>query len=137
MYRSIIAIFLGLVVTFIVKALATATSAMFLPDRYNPAAARGMFGVVPLDLLFALLAGVAGGYVTAVIARRHELNHALGLGLTVLVMGFWVEGRGSAPAPALYKGAVIGLVTVGAAAGGLIRRRLTQRQSPSQRSESA
>jgi hypothetical protein len=87
MLRSILAVIAGSI-TWMVTALGMDLVMMtLLPHLYG---AGGRVESVPLLLFsgfYSLLFSVLGGYVTALIARRSELQHVFILGVLQLVMG--------------------------------------------------
>jgi hypothetical protein len=72
---------------------------------------------------YTVLAVVAGGYVTAWIARQSPVRHAIAMGVIELALTLWAMQAAVTNAPLLNW--VIGIVTVVPAAwlGGLLRAR--------------
>jgi hypothetical protein len=87
MFRSVLAIIAGSVV-WMVTALGTDAVLMSLaPSWFSEG---GRVESVPLLLFmisYSLLFSVLGGYITALIARRKEIQHALALGVLQFLMG--------------------------------------------------
>jgi peptidoglycan/LPS O-acetylase OafA/YrhL len=72
----------------------------------------------------SLLAGLAGGYVTAAVADARPLEHALALALIVLLLAALaaIETRGRFPL--LYQTAVVAATPLAVLAGAILRLRL-------------
>jgi len=87
MLRSLIAVIAGSVVWMVTALGMDALLMTFMPEWFG---ANGKTESVPLLLFmmsYSLLFSVLGGYVTALIARRKETQHALALGVLQFVMG--------------------------------------------------
>ena len=87
MIRSIIAVIAGSVVWMVTALGMDALLMTFMPEWFG---ANGKTESVPLLLFmmsYSLLFSVLGGFVTASIARRKEIQHALALGGLQLAMG--------------------------------------------------
>ncbi|HEY0078758.1 MAG TPA: hypothetical protein VGB73_08945 [Pyrinomonadaceae bacterium] len=121
MLRSILAVIAGSVV-WMVTALGTDAILMSLwPQAYS---AGGRVESVPLllfTMFYAVLFGVLAGYVTAVIARRAEVKHALALGILQLLMGIVATINFWDTAPAWYHLIFLALVTPSNLLGGWLR----------------
>jgi hypothetical protein len=87
MFRSIVAVIAGSI-TWMVTALGMDGVLMkLIPASFG---ANGAVGSVPLLLFmlsYSLLFSVLGGFVTAYLAGRKEIQHAFALGVLQLAMG--------------------------------------------------
>jgi hypothetical protein len=121
MLRSILAVIAGSVV-WMVTALGMDAILMSLWPQWFVEG--GKVESVPLLLFtmcYALLFGVLGGYVTAVIARRAEVKHALALGILQLLMGIAATIKFWDTAPAWYHIAFLTLLVPAILLGGWLR----------------
>jgi hypothetical protein len=131
MLRSVGAVLAGFVVATIIVLLTT----MIAVALMLPAAGPGMMpeptgSYLAVNLLCALLAAIAGGWLAARMALRAPLGHAMAVGTIMLVLGLGTAAMesdgtpGSQPGWYLYALPMIGWV--GAATGGLLAARLGQ-----------
>ncbi len=87
MIRSIIAVIAGSVIWMVTALGMDGVLMSLMPAWFG---ANGKVESVPLMLFmmsYSLLFSVLGGFVTASIARRKEIQHALALGVLQLAMG--------------------------------------------------
>jgi len=87
MIRSIIAVIAGSVIWMVTALGMDGVLMSLMPTWFG---ANGKVESVPLMLFmmsYSLLFSVLGGFVTASIARRKEIQHALALGVLQLAMG--------------------------------------------------
>jgi hypothetical protein len=130
MWRSIRAIVIGFVTIAVLSFAADAVLHSLVPHRFD---AEGAMESVPLLLLVILYVGVfavAGCYVTARLAPRRPMWHALalgGLGLVFNVAGTFARWN---DAPVWYHVLSVGLVMPYAWLGGYIRERELLRSPP-------
>jgi hypothetical protein len=77
-----------------------------------------------VNLGTSLLAGAAGGYITAWIGASNPLVHVLALGLVILLMAALSALQGRGQQPIWYLLAQVALSPLGVLAGGLVRLRV-------------
>jgi hypothetical protein len=75
-----------------------------------------------VTLGYSMAAGIAGGYVTAWIARENLLVHALALAIVVLLLSA-LSALQMGKKPMVYQLLVIALTPIAVIAGGLLRLR--------------
>lgn len=126
MIRSILAVIAGSVVWMITALGMDAVLMKFTPASFGT---KGEVESVPLLLFmlsYSLLFSVLGGFVTAYIAGRKELQHALALGVLQLTMGIMATIQFFDTAPLWFHVACMSLLVPANIAGGWLR--LTQKQ---------
>ena len=77
MGRSILAVIVGFVATVVLSAGCDAILMAAVPGALEHGPSRPM---IAFGVFYTLLAATAGGFLAALIARRHEVMHALVLG---------------------------------------------------------
>jgi hypothetical protein len=87
------------------------------PRRPNP-------GYVFVNLGCSFLAGAAGGYVTAWMARDNPLIHVLALAIAVLLLAALSALQQRGQHPVWYLLALVALTPIGVFVGGMIRLRV-------------
>ena len=128
MGRSILAIVVGYLVTGILVAVRSACMTALIPAGPGPPTSPSIsLQVVSLVLDFGC--AMVGGYITAWIARRNEVRHALILGLIMTLIGIALLGM-PGTLPLTYRIALAIIATPGAALGGMIRERQKRSQPP-------
>lgn len=121
MMRSILAVVAGSVV-WMVTALGTDVLIHRLAPGWFDAQGRvDAVGVLLLMMCYALGFSILGGYVTAAIARRKEVQHALALGLLQLAMGVVATVNFWHTAPAWYHLMFLALLVPANVFGGYLR----------------
>jgi hypothetical protein len=134
MLRSVLAVVVGFVVTA-VASVGTDGVLMLLLPRSIIEAQPPPPGLLVGILFYCFVYAVLGAYVTALIARRAEVRHALALGAIALSIGIALSlpvllGRSSdPPMPAWYALLSLALVIPATALGGCLRV-LQRRRSP-------
>lgn len=126
MVRSILAVIAGFVVmTGLVILFTMLAASVLYPGQPMGAPVEPSRGWIAVNLTYSLLAAVAGGWVTAKLARRKRMTHAAVL--AVIVLAFSVPGMlgiGSAGQPGGYPLVMVGIGILGVLAGGwLVTRR--------------
>lgn len=127
MLRSIIAVIAGSVVWMVTALGMDALLMTFMPSWFG---ANGKTESVPLLLFmmsYSLLFSVLGGFVTAFIARRNEVRHALVLGVLQLAMGIMATVKFYDTAPLWFHVTFLLLLVPANILGGWLR--LTQKQN--------
>ena len=129
MLRSILSVIAGSV-TWMVTALGTDFLLMTLgPQWFHE---NGRVENVPLlffILSYALAYSVLGGYVTAWIAGRKEILHALALGVIQLAMGIVATISHSDAAPIWYHALFLVLLIPANVLGGYLRANRSRRNA--------
>ena len=121
MLRSILAVIAGSVVWMVTALGMDAILMSIWPQWFVEG---GKVESVPLLLFmmfYSLLFSVLAGYVTAVIARRAEIKHALALGIFQLLMGIAGSIKFWDTAPAWYHIAFLTLLVPAILLGGWLR----------------
>ena len=121
MVRSVLAVIAGSVV-WMVTALGMDMILMSLaPTWFGENGKVESVPVLILMMSYALLFSVLGGYVTAAIAGRKEIQHALALGVLQLVMGLIATVQYYDMAPLWYHIVFLTLLIPANLLGGQIR----------------
>jgi hypothetical protein len=121
MLRSILAVIAGSI-TWMVTALGADSLLMnIFPQWYNGGGLVESIPVLLLSGFYALLFSVLGGYVTALIARRHELQHVSILGVLQLLMGIMATIKFWHTAPVWYHLTFLVLLVPANLLGGYLR----------------
>ena len=126
MFRSIVALVGG----FAIFTFATIVFAVVAASTMPLAAGRHpTTGQLVANLLPWLGAAVCGGYAAAALAPRQQRMHVAAFTVMVLVATASQIGKPQAGQPTWYPLAITVAGTVGAAGGGLLRRRRTPTHS--------
>lgn len=121
MWRSIVAVIAGSV-TWMLTALGTDAVLMSLfPHWYKDGGRVESVPVLLFAISYSLLFSILGGYVTALVAGRSEIKHALILGLLQLLMGIMATIKFWDTAPAWYHIVFLSLLIPANLLGGQIR----------------
>lgn len=80
MGRSVLAVLAGFVATIVLSVACDAIVRAAAPGAFGPDGRTASPAMLAFGVFYTLLAAVAGGFVTAWIARRGEVLHALVLG---------------------------------------------------------
>jgi hypothetical protein len=102
---------------------------LFFPEAYSPEAGFPSQGWVILNLFYSTLYAFVGGYVAAWVADSSPMNHALALGVLIVVLGVStafsgdVSQAGVAQQPLWYLLALVLLGFPGVLLGGYLRAR--------------
>jgi hypothetical protein len=81
-------------------------------------------GYIFVTLSYSYLAAAAGGYVTAWIAAAHPLEHALVLGIVVLLLSAAATLLSPSRQPTSYQLVLVAIMPLGVVFGGLLRLRV-------------
>ncbi|MBV9209452.1 MAG: hypothetical protein JOZ52_02420 [Acidobacteria bacterium] len=128
MVRSILAVIAGSV-TWMLTALGTDAVLMnTFPQWYNGGGRVEDVPVLLLSGFYSLLFSVLGGYVTALIAGRRELQHAFILGVLQLLMGIVATIKFWERAPVWYHLIFLLLLIPANLLGGRLRARQKSRR---------
>ena len=114
MTRSILAVIVGYLT------MAVAIIALFAISFRQPDAAPTQTFML-LSLVYALFAALAGGYVTALIARRKELKHTIALATFAALMGIVSMIVSAGQEPLWYQIANIAVMVPAVLLGGYLR----------------
>ncbi len=120
--------FLALIAGFAVMAAMIAAATALLNSAVpewtgKDGAPRGAY--IFVNLGYSLAAALAGGYVTALIARQNPLIHTLVLALVVLLLSALSALQQRGLQPIWYQLTLIALTPAGVFLGGLLRMKLT------------
>ncbi len=127
MLRSILAVIAGSL-TWMVTALGTDALLMALaPHWFQEGGRVESAPVLLLALAYSLSFSVLGGYVTALIAGRREVLHALVLGLLQLAMGIIATIQFWDTAPAWFHIVLLALIAPANVFGGYLRAQQKRR----------
>ena len=81
-------------------------------------------GYIFVTLSYSYLASAGGGYITAWMASDAPLEHALVLGIVVLLLAGVSALMSKGQQPTSYQLALVAIMPLGVLAGGLLRMRL-------------
>lgn len=130
--RSVLAVLAGATTTVVLVLLVTYLAILLLlppsPDGIPPYATPAF---VVAGLASSMASGVAGGWVTATLARRRGPLHGAGMGTLLIfpiLLNRGVPGPGQ---PGWYAWAFGGAVLMGAVAGAVMQERVRGSAAPS------
>jgi hypothetical protein len=128
MIRSVLAVITGYVLTAVIVIACTLLAAKYMipEDAVEPPRA-----YLIVNIAYSLLAAMAGGYLTAWIARRAPLAHAGALALVVVTMGVATMAGGPQGQAGVFGWGIVGLGVIGALGGGALRA-VQVRRSPAE-----
>lgn len=118
MIRSVLAVIAGYAVTAAIVIACTILAAKFLIPETATEPPRGY---LVANIAYSLLAAVAGGYITARIARRAPVAHAAVLALVIVAIGTATMSGGPQGSASAFGWGIVGLGVVGSLAGGVVR----------------
>ncbi|HVC47879.1 MAG TPA: hypothetical protein VND90_11580 [Terracidiphilus sp.] len=81
-------------------------------------------GFTVVNVGSSLLAGTAGGYVTAMVGRANPMVHVLALGIAVLALSALSALQSHGKQPIWYQLVQVAISPLGVLAGGLLRLRV-------------
>lgn len=128
MLRSILAIIAGSV-AWMVTALGMDAVLMAIAPNFFDAGKVKSLPLLLFMMTYSLLFSVLGGYVTALVARRKEMQHALALGLLQFAMGFAATIKFFDTAPLWYHVVFLTLLIPAILIGGQLRLMQKRRRS--------
>lgn len=121
--RAFIALLAGFatmaVLVMVITALLTKLTPSWVGDRGKPEP-----GYIFVNIAYSFLAAVAGGYVTAWVAKANPLYHAATLGMVVLAMAALSALQSRGEQPIWYQLTLVAIAPLGVLAGGLARLRV-------------
>lgn len=120
MIRSISAVIAGYLV------IAIAIVGLFAV-WFGPVSGVPTKGFLIYSLVYGFFAAITGGYVTALVAGRAELKHAVGLAVLVAIAAVISAVMYAGREPLWYQFANLVVVTDGVLLGGFVRHRQRQR----------
>ncbi|HYW07324.1 MAG TPA: hypothetical protein VE913_10230 [Longimicrobium sp.] len=123
MWRSIRAIVIGFVTIAVLSFGADAILYLFVPERFDTEGAMESIPLLILMMVYVGVFAVVGCYVTARLAPRRPMWHALGLGGIGLIFNIVGTFANWNDAPAWYHVVSVGMVMPYAWLGGYIRER--------------
>ena len=91
MFRSFLAILAGFLVWSILWVGSNAAITAAFPTHFAEDGSTQSTGILALLLFDSVLFSLIAGWLTAKLAHRKELGHALGLGLALLAVGIAVQ----------------------------------------------
>jgi uncharacterized membrane protein YsdA (DUF1294 family) len=120
--RSLSAIPLGWIVSFVGCMITMIVIAIFYPETFKPGVQLPV-GWLLIILSISSIYGIIGGFVTAVIAQRSEIKHAIGLILVTLLISICLmcTDKNAAQVPNWYRIAGLILVVLSILLGGWLR----------------
>lgn len=117
MVRTILAVLVGYVVlTIIIMGVEAALGAVSAKYIESTAALNFL-------LVFSVIAGIIGGFVTALIAKNRKLFHTAYLGLLMILLNIVSAAFGNNAEPAWFRTALVVVALPSALAGGWIHVR--------------
>jgi peptidoglycan/LPS O-acetylase OafA/YrhL len=121
MARSIAAVIVGYLV------LAVAIMALFAV-WFGSSDAQPTGAFMIYSLIYGLMAAIVAGYITALIAGRAEMRHAIALAAVALILGIVSMVMAGGREPLWYQVANLFVVVDGVLTGGFLRRLRRQRR---------
>jgi hypothetical protein len=120
--RSLSAIPLGWIVSFVGCMITMIVIAIFYPQTFKPGVQLPV-GWLLIILSISSIYGIIGGFVTALIAQRSEIKHAIGLVLVTLLISLCLicTDKNAAQVPDWYRIAGPILVVLSILLGGWLR----------------
>ena len=128
MLRSITAVVIGFLVTFILVMSTDAALRLLLPWAYAPDGSVTSVPVLVGILLYVAVFAILGTYLTARLAPRRPMGHALALGVIALLGSIPATIAYWSTAPVWYHVAGLVLVMPLAWVGGRLRERQLERR---------
>ena len=119
--HAFLALLAGFATVFLLVMAMTILLARLAPNWTVGAPSRGYIFVT---LSYSYLAATAGGYVTAWIAAASPLEHALVLGIVVLLLSATAALVSKGQYPTLYQLTLVAIMPLGVMFGGLLRLRV-------------
>ncbi len=121
MVRSVVAVLAGAVVWALLWTASMNGLQAAFPERIQPDAYLGDVAILSVYIALSVAYSVIAGYVTAVVARRREVPHALALGLFQLGLGIYFESTYWILLPVWYHLTFLALLVPGNVFGGWMR----------------
>jgi hypothetical protein len=121
--RAFLALLAGFLTMALMVGLATVVLSKRVPEWVG-APNRPRAGYIFVNLGYSFAAAIAGGYVTAWIARDNPLIQALALALIVLLLAALSALQQRGQQPIWYQLTLIALTPAGVFLGGLLRLRV-------------
>lgn len=121
MIRSIIAVVSGFVVIVIFALAADALLMRLVPSSFTDGGATRNSTLLIFALVYNFIFSAAGGYLTALIARRVELKHALALGALHFLLSLLSAVQFTETAPVWWHIAALALIIPAVVFGGYLR----------------
>jgi peptidoglycan/LPS O-acetylase OafA/YrhL len=121
MLRSVISVVCGFV-TIVILALLTDLILMIVtPGSFSDDGATRSLPLLVLALVYGFLFSAFGGYVTALIAKRAEIKHAVGLIILHLTMSIISSIQFAETAPMWWHASAIALIIPSVLLGSYLR----------------
>jgi hypothetical protein len=121
--RTFLALFAGFLTMAIMVGVATAVLMKCVPEWVG-APGHPRAGYIFVNLGYSFAAAIAGGYITAWIARNNPLIHALALALIVLLLAALSALQQRGQQPIWYQLTLIAMTPAGVFIGGVLRLRV-------------
>jgi fructose-specific phosphotransferase system IIC component len=121
MGRSILAVIVGMVVWAVLWMGSNQVFFLIFPDLMDLEGPIDNAGVLLTFLLISVLLSVIAGYITAWIARRRPLTHALVLGIIQLTIGIIMQVQFWELMPVWYHLSFLALLIPGYLVGAMLR----------------
>lgn len=121
--RSIWAVFAGFVVATVLAIGTDLLLFALLPQLADPQVQMQQTGLLAAMVVYTAIAGAAGAFVTAWLAPRRPMMHAVILGVIALLLALAASTVSWATSPAWYHVLQVGLVLPAAWVGGWLYAR--------------
>jgi hypothetical protein len=121
MLRSILSVLAGMALWTVLWLGANAALAGALPGSFAADGTTADASILALLVLASVAFSVAAGYLTALLARRREIAHTVGLGIVQLAIGIGVQSGYWEVIPLWYHLAFLSLLLPGNVVGGVLR----------------
>jgi hypothetical protein len=118
--RAFLALLAGFLTMALMVAAATAVLAKYIPE-WTGTPGQPRAGYIFVNLGYSFAAAIAGGYVTAWIAKDNPLVHALALALIVLLLAAVSAVQQRGQQPIWYQLLLVAVTPAGVVLGGLFR----------------
>ena len=121
--HAFLALLAGFVTMAVLVGVATAIITKSVPEWVG-APGQPRAGYIFVNLGYSFAAAIAGGYVTAWVAKDNPLIHALALALIVLLLAALSAMQQRGMQPIWYQLLLVAITPAGVMLGGLLRIRL-------------
>lgn len=130
MLRSVLSVIAGSAIWTVLWLTSNQAILAALPGYFRPDGTTDSTGVLFLILVLSVIYSVIAGFVTAAVAARSEMRHALALGILQLIFGIIAQSQFWDVMPLWYHLIFLALLIPGNLAGGKLRLTRKLKVSP-------
>ncbi len=130
MLRSVLSVIAGSAIWTVLWLTSNQAILAALPGYFRPDGTTDSTGVLLLILVLSVIYSVIAGFVTAAVAARSEMRHALALGILQLIFGIIAQSQFWDVMPLWYHLIFLALLIPGNLAGGKLRLTRKLKVSP-------